>query len=249
MVTTPTIIQQPPLPAAADDPAIDYPSEYGERLAETDFQYVPLTDTVSALRNRYRRRHDVYPAGNMLVYYRVNDTTVRVAPDVYVAFGVNGNHKRYSWFVWREGKAPDFVLEVASRSTRARDRMEKRDIYARMGVTEYWRFDPHGGRYTPALAGERLVDGAYRPITVVRDAGGILRGYSELLGLDLCVPEDMELRLYDPVADEWLRTHQDSEAALQAEATARQEAEAALRASEQENERLRELLRRLQEQQ
>ena len=37
---------------------------------------------------------------------------------------------------------PQFVLEVASRSTRVVDYIEKRADYARYGVAEYWRFDP-----------------------------------------------------------------------------------------------------------
>ncbi len=159
MVTRPvkTPLPHPPDAAISDDLSIEYPSEDGERLAETEYQYVPLTETVSAMRNRFGNRPDVYVIGNMLVYYRMNDSTVRVAPDVFVVFDAAGNHPRRSWFVWREGKAPDFVLEVASRRTHRRDLVEKRDIYRRIGVTEYWRFDPTGECFTPALAGERLV--------------------------------------------------------------------------------------------
>ena len=128
-------------------------------MAESDWQYVPLTETVSTLRVWFQDRPDVYVAGDMLVYYRMNDNLTRVAPDVYAVFGVSGNHRRDSWIVWREGKVPDFVLEIASPSTWQRDVTEKRSIYADMGVTEYWRFDPTGECFTPALAAERLVEG------------------------------------------------------------------------------------------
>ena len=215
-----------------DDLTIDYPTEDGERLAETEAQYVPLTETVSALRNRFLDRPDVYIIGNMLVYYRMNDTTVRVAPDVFAVFGAPGSHPRDSWFVWREGKAPDFVLEVASRGTRVRDRIEKRDIYARMGVTEYWRFDPTSRRSAPTLIGERLVNGVYQPIPVARDRAGILRGYSAILGLDICLLDGPELKLYDPVGGVWLRNHRESEAAATAAEAAQQEAEAAQQEAE-----------------
>ena len=209
-------------------------------MAETEYQYVPLTETVSAMGNPFGNRPDVYVIGNMLVYYRMNDSTVRVAPDVFVVFDAAGNHPRRSWFVWREGKAPDFVPEVASRHTHRRDLVEKRDIYRRMGVTEYWRFDPTGECFTPALAGERPVDGAYQPIPVAADADGILRGYSALLGLDICHRGGLELRLYDPVSGEWLLNHRESEAARQA-------AKAALTDAAAENQMLREQISRLQE--
>ena len=63
---------------------------------------------------------------------------------------------------------------------------------------------------------------------------------SELLGLDICVLPGLELRLYDPAAGRWLYTPQEN-------ADGRRAAEAALRDSEAENERLRELVRRLKE--
>jgi Uma2 family endonuclease len=51
--------------------------------------------------------------------------------------------------------APLLVVEVLSRSTRRRDRGEKREIYAELGVPHYWLIDPerHAAtvlRLTPA---------------------------------------------------------------------------------------------------
>ncbi|MBI5505021.1 MAG: Uma2 family endonuclease [Deltaproteobacteria bacterium] len=37
---------------------------------------------------------------------------------------------------------PDLVVEVLSRSTARRDRVEKKKVYARCGVEEYWLVDP-----------------------------------------------------------------------------------------------------------
>ena len=78
--------------------------------------------------------------------------------------------------------------------------------YARLGVREYWQHEPIGVLPVPALIGERLVDGGYVPIEVYTDESGILRGRSEVLGLDMCVRPDGEFRLYDPVGGEWLRS-------------------------------------------
>ena len=220
-----------------EDPSIEYPDSDGEPMSDNDWQYTALTNTVSALRIRYQDRPDVYVAGDMLVYYRINDNGTRVAPDVYVVFGASGNHRRRSWRTWQEGKPPDFVLEVASPGTWERDAGDKRGIYAEMGVTEYWRFDPTGDCFTPSLVGERLENGQYREIPLFAE-DGILRGYSELLELDICVLPGLELRLYDPATGEWLHTHQESEAALKAEQAARQAAEDEARIL---RERLREL--------
>lgn len=201
-------------PLAEDDPDIYYPSSDGEPLAESDLQFKPLTESVHVLRQRYRDRSDIYVAGNMLMYYRMNDNGVRVAPDVFVVFGVD-NHPRDSYIIWREnGKAPDFVMEIASPGTYTKDMTEKRAIYAAFGVMEYWRFDPTGRLFTPALEGERLVDGEYQTIPTAVDDSGILRGSSSVLELEICVRPELELKLYDPASGTWLRNLEDAEDAL-----------------------------------
>ena len=203
-------------PLSEDDPDIYYPSSDGEPLAESKLQFTPLTQTVHILDQRYRERADVFVAGNMLVYYRMNDSEVQVAPDVFVVFGVP-DYPRDSYIIWREnGKVPDFVLEVASPSTYVRDMTEKRDIYASFGVTEYWRFDPTGGLFDPPLEGDRLVDGAYQSIPTDTDEAGILRGYSAVLELEICVRPELDLKLYDPAVGTWLRNLGDAEDALAA---------------------------------
>lgn len=232
--------------AEIEDLSIVYPSSDGEPMAESDWQYIPLTETVSTLRVWFQDRPDVYIAGDMLVYYRMNDNRTSVAPDVYAVFGASGNHPRDSWIVWREGKAPDFVLEIASHSTWQRDVTEKRSIYADMGVIEYWRFDPTGECFTPALAAERLVDGEYRTMPLAEDNEGILRCHSEILGLDICVLPGLEFRLYDPVSSQWLRNHLEEAEARQAAEAARLAAEAARQAAETENRALRDRLRELE---
>ena len=229
----------PPIPDEQEDLSIVYPSGDGEPMADNDWQWEAIADTALALRNRYAGRTGIYVASDMLMYYRMNDVSARVAPDVYVVFGANGNHRRDSWLVWREGKAPDFVLEVASPRTWQRDAGDKRDIYAAMGVTEYWRFDPKGEFFVPELIGEQLTGGEYQPLPIQQEADGLLRGHSAILGLDICVRPGLELRLYDPEAGQWLLTPAEGYAA-------QREAETALRAAEEENRRLREQLRSLQ---
>ena len=244
-----------PLHHERDDPTIKYPESDGEPLAETDAQFIPLTYAVSALRIFFADVQDVYAGGNMLLYYILNDPTASVAPDVFVVLGAHGNHSRRSWIVSREGGiAPAFVLEIASESTWRHDATRKRDIYARMGVAEYWRFDPEGAHYPVPLIGERLVNGEYQPIEVGTDADGILRGHSAVLGLDLCVRQGieefegrtlLELRLYDPAAGEWLRSHQESEderiAAQQRAAFAQESALAAQQRAAAAEDRIRQL--------
>jgi Uma2 family endonuclease len=64
--------------------------------------------------------------------------------------------------------APDWVIEILSPATAARDRVQKREIYERHGVTEYWVVDPEAKTVTvyrrrgsdPGHFGEPEVHGA-----------------------------------------------------------------------------------------
>ena len=130
-------------------------------------------------------------------------------PDLLIAFNVNPAlwEARNGYLISEQGKPPDFVLEIASESTGDEDEGDKRDDYEAMGVLEYWRFDHTGGDFHSApLAGDRLVDGRYRPIEIVHVSDKIYRGHSEALNLDLCW-EYGRLRWHDPVAGHYLPTY------------------------------------------
>ena len=211
-----------------DDLSIVYPCTDDMPMADNDVQFIPVTDALAALRHQFIHRDDVYVSGNLFIYYRMNDNNTWVAPDVFVVMGGTRKGPRHSWITWREGKVPDFALEITSPSTWQNDAVGKRRIYANMGVTEYWRFDPLSRYFNPPLVGERLVDGEYRPIEVTMDADGILRGHSPVLGLDLCVLPGGLLRFYDPERGQWLNTYEEEVAIREAEARARETAERSL---------------------
>ncbi len=184
----------------------------------------------------FHRRPDVFLDVNTILCYDPRNLNVRVSPDVYLAFGVDAHaiRRRKLYLSWEVGKPPDWVLEVASSSTGAEDIDRKRAIYARIGVPEYWRFDPQdGGHHGAKLAGDRLVGGKYRPIALTSAPDGILKGYSPVLGLSLCWDNNWP-RLYDPVANSYLETWQQERAARQVERAGRLAAEARIRQLEAE---------------
>ena len=79
-------------------------------------------------------------------------------PDLFVAFDADpaGYLARNGYVISEQGKPPDFVLEIASRSTGRRDTVDKRISYAALGIEEYWRFDETGQFHGARLAGDRL---------------------------------------------------------------------------------------------
>ena len=212
-------------PAPAPPPAaVHYPDSDGQPLAESDFQLKPLVHAYDALSGRYRERDDVYVSADLFVYYEEGNPRAVVAPDVFVVLGAP-DHDRRTYKLWEEPKAPDFVLEVTSHSTRREDEGSKRRVYAKLGVREYWRFDPTGDYLDPPLKGERLDAGRYAGLALGALPDGSLAGRSEVLGLDLAVV-DGRLRLHDPVSGCHLPTSEELKARALQEAKARGTAEA-----------------------
>jgi Uma2 family endonuclease len=182
------------------------------------------------------------------------ERTLEAAPDLLVATAPD--RLRTSWSVVDEGKAPEFVLEVASGKSWPRDSADKPLIYEGMGVWEYALFAPERTDGPKLFGWRRDAAGAFVEWPV--DERGVL--WSRALGgLGLYVERGLWLRAVDAAgrrlptpaelaSDE--RHRADGEAA-RAEAAERQAAEegARARAAEEEVERLREELRRLRREQ
>ncbi len=154
-------------------------------------------------------------------------------PDLLVAFDVDpaAYEARNGYIVSEQGKAPDFILEVASRRTASDDLEGKKDYYERLGVSEYWLFDGKGEFYGFTLRGYRLEGGRYRPIEVGELRPGVMQGYSAALNLDLRA-EDGYLGWHDPATGEHIPTFQSqTERAEAAEARAESEHAARIRES------------------
>lgn len=124
------------------------------------FPHTNATNYVfDVLRARFSRRRDALVAMEMGLYYTEGDPKQTLGPDVFAVFRVR-RHPRDSYKVWEVGKPPDFVLEVSSRSTFWKDRLEKLAVYAAIGGPEYWLFAPEPRRQLPQLQGCRLSAGA-----------------------------------------------------------------------------------------
>ena len=211
---------------------IEYPDTDGLPMAESDFQRQYLSYSVEVLRIYFQNHPDVYVSGNLFIYYEQGNPKAVVAPDVFVVFGV-AKRDRESYKLWlEENKAPDFVLEITSKSTVGEDQGVKRGVYAFLGVKEYFQYDPTGDYLEPQLKGLRLVEDNYVPMptTVLPDGTRVLM--SEVLALELRVQAD-SLRFHNPVSGEKLLSHQEAEQARVEAEQARAEAEQARMEAEQ----------------
>lgn len=232
--------------------------EQPEIAEDAIVQEITLDRIKRLLWQRYGGRADVFIAGMVYVAYDKSNGNKRVQPDCFISFDVDAEAIRWrlpNYWLWEAGKAPDFVMEVGSPNTAQNDLGPKRDLYAEMGVKEYWLFDPADGDiYGQPMQGLRLVDGEYQPIDTQIGEDESLTSHSALLHLDFYYHEG-EFDVLDPdtgsTIDELTIAHEDlrqihERLDLERE-TSLAERQARL-AAEAENASLREQLRRLQEQ-
>jgi Uma2 family endonuclease len=164
----------------------------GESAAHLDL----LIYLMSVLRGLFRDLPcAVY--GNLNFYQTLNPQEPPLVPDVALIKGVPYDPVT-SWKVGEDGPAPQVVFELLSKRTWERDLSEKPLDYARMGVQEYFAYDPHptplAPQTTQRLFGWRLDSrtGIMRPLSLR------FHGYLRSFELDSYLLADGRwLRLYD----------------------------------------------------
>ena len=210
------------IPSAPTDASIFYPEEDGEPMAVSDLHRRILMRTLQVFDEHFKQDPDAYVSGDILMYYVEGNPRKSVSPDVLVAFGL-GKKSRRNYLVWVEGKVPDFAMEFSSKNTYQNDLGHKMELYASLGIQDYFLCDIEGLYLPSPLMGFTLVDGVYVPISADVD-GGL---HSPALNLDFHIgdvgrwlhspvsnldfPVDvMGLGIYNPVADAWLQTPAES---------------------------------------
>ncbi len=192
MASTPTAtVQKPRYTYLYEDP-----STYillGERAPLEMMQARPIFYVTIAVHSLTGEDpQSVFLDSNIPIRTNPNNLREGVAPDLCRSRNVNAPaiYDQSGYNLWEVGKPPEFVLEVASQSTYRNDLDEKPGAYTEIGVDEYWMFDPTGGDlYGQALIGFKLVDGEYEAIEMTQNEHGLMSGYSEELGVRLCVVE------------------------------------------------------------
>ena len=202
---------------------IVYPETDGMPLPDGEYQSPIFRRVLVPLEGYFRDVPGAHVNGNTILYYVEGNPRRSVSPDCYVVFGLSeaaihslsleGNN---TYLLWEVGKPPEFALEIASGSTARTDLGRKRELYAELGISEYWRYDASGGDfYGEALVGERLVDGEYRRLETQVEDDGRVWGHSAALNLDLWWI-DGELRYWDPAAERMLPTYEEQQVFLAA---------------------------------
>lgn len=226
--------------ADADLTTLDYPEPDVVPAAETELHGDLQVSLIHALSQHFKDDDAVYVGGSLLLYYDESYPLRSYVADISLVRGV-AKHRRRTYKVWEEGKAPDVMIELTSKVTRIEDGGEKKALYEFLEVQEYFLFDPHGEYLDPPFQGFCLKEGEY---VRMESSGGRLR--SEAIGLDLAVV-DGRLRLIDPGTDKLLPLPDEAEKARYRAEEAEHEAERAERAAEEVRRRAEEARRRAEE--
>ena len=210
---------------------IEYPGSDGHPMTEHDINRLLMEYTEHAIRTKFCDHATGYVSANLFIYYVEGDARKRVAPDTFFVKGAT-KELREVYKLWDEGLVPDVAFEYVARASYRLDPEKKRDIYERLGIPEYYVFDPKGRWLKPPLRAYLLrEDGRYEEIRV--DGGEIA---SPRLGLTMRV-EGQWLRFYDTATGQPMPTPEEAQ-----EAAVR-----ALERAERAEERVRQMERELAE--
>ena len=122
--------------------------EEPEPVEDGMLQDLPLRYLIRLLDERYEDRDDVFMSGIVFVSYDRSNGNARVAPDFFIAFGVDAAAIRVNlpnFWLWETGKVPDWVMEVASPSTARNDLEGKREPVRAVGHIRVLAVRPHRG--------------------------------------------------------------------------------------------------------
>ncbi|MEZ4860034.1 MAG: Uma2 family endonuclease [Caldilineaceae bacterium] len=243
-----TFVRRPQMPERIKSNEIYYPETDGKPMAESDLHRDIMVYIIHLLQRFFAGRQ-VYVSGNLLIYFEQGNPRKSVAPDCFVVRGV-APHLRKTYKIWEEGKTPEVVFEVTSKSTQSEDLGKKMQLYAQLGVQEYYLYDPTAEYLQPSLRAFTLSGGGYVPMPPVRaevNLGELAliaspseppEFVSQLLGLRITLDEANQIQFYDITTDQRLLS--DEEARREAEILAQhaiQHAEQEAQRAEQEAQR------------
>jgi Uma2 family endonuclease len=221
------------LEPAVSEIEIEYPESDGQPIGETDFHIIAIFSLYQMLRDHFANDPKVYVASNLMFYYEQGNKKAVRAPDVFVVKGVN-KHRRRVYKLWEEQVVPCTLFEITSKQTASVDLTTKYQLYERLGISEYFLFDPLSEYLEPRLQGFSLKKGRYQPLPLSPEQELV----SQELGLILRPQGDL-LRLVDSYTGQMLETSEDSKKRAESEKKRANQAEAKILELQQELERLR----------
>lgn len=205
--------------SSASEIEIEYPETDGQPMGETELHIEWTIRLRQLLKHRYRDQR-VYVGSDLFIYFTKGMPTDVLAPDGFVVFDCD-THMRDVYKLWEENRIPNIAIEITSKAARRVDVTKKYEKHERVGIPEYFLYDPTQDHLDPGVVGYRLVGGFYQPIAWVDQ---MLQ--SQQLGISFAL-EGADLILIDTsTGDRLLTSGEASEARANAENAFRKQEQA-----------------------
>jgi Uma2 family endonuclease len=216
-----------------------YPDHDGQPMADNTKQFNWIVKIKENLELLYANNPDVFVAGDLL-WYPLQGSLQRVAPDVMVVFG-RPKGDRGSYKQWEEDNVvPQVVFEILSPGNTQAEMADKFRLYDKLGVQEYYLYSPDSNQLDGWLQHHKHL----QPIFIMQN------WVSPKLGIRFELFND-GMEIYFPDGRKFLSLGELEQQARQAEALLDQErqrvkqTEALLDQERQRSERLAKRLREL----
>lgn len=183
---------------------IEYPDSDGKPMGESELHIDWMVALLEMLR-QHLRGQGIHVGANMFFYYERGNPRRSFAPDLYAIRNCDPDRRFRVIKIWEDGHLPCFVLETTSAETRREDTGRKRTLYRRLGIAEYFLFDPTAEWLDPPLQGYRLTGARYVRVRP-EDDGSLL---SRELNLRFRLDDAGGLAVFDSATGRQLRTGYD----------------------------------------
>jgi len=195
------------LHALAEEGLVTLVGEDEEELSETTLHFELVNYLFNALKLFFGERENVFVASNLRISYDPQNPLKWFAPDVLVAFET-ANRERSSYDLKTEVQMPQVIFEISSSQTAYKDMGEKYNVYARLGVEEYYLLDPERNLLPDTLMAYQRKGGKLLPVEIQNG-----RVFSSRLNLEI-VDTGAQFRLFDSKNNDFLRSPEETAARL-----------------------------------
>lgn len=140
--------------------SVSHPAKDRHYVPENSLQAHAILNVRVALQHHFHMAKNVVVKRNMPVHYEQTNPAAHIAPGLIVVLDHRlRDASEYS--LWREGKPPDLALDTVPPSSALHSVPRQQALYARVGIGEYFLFQPDTRRPGRRLAGFRLRGGRY----------------------------------------------------------------------------------------
>ena len=123
-----------------------YPGDVEDAMPEGNLPRLLASYIVEIIFRVLARSRKFAAYANLPIYYEEGSPRKHVSPDAFFVDGVAYAKRLRSYQLWKAHVVPQVVFEIVSERHEKKDVEENRRLYAQLGVSEYYWFNPKSGK-------------------------------------------------------------------------------------------------------